>query len=205
MPNTPTLAVIHGKPTTTTRQVAAFFKKRHDRVLRALETLDCSQEFRLLNFGEASYEAQQPNGGTATYKEYTLTKNGFAFLCMGFTGKDAAKWKEAYITEFERMEAVLTRKVPAPRLTRTNEELNKTKELLLNYMQGNRFSVTINEYGGIHLQPIDNCAYNLPASRWGDVIRTPSEVSTRDVINIMSACAETLAKRENSRPLLQKM
>ncbi|HAM4872748.1 TPA: Rha family transcriptional regulator, partial [Escherichia coli] len=32
---------------------------------------------------------------------------GFVFLVMGFTGKKAAAFKEAYIAEFDRMEAEL--------------------------------------------------------------------------------------------------
>ena len=32
--------------------VAKFFGKRHDHVLRDIENLDCSKEFRLTNFGE---------------------------------------------------------------------------------------------------------------------------------------------------------
>lgn len=37
-----------------------------------------------------------------------MTKDGFVFLVMGFTGKKAAAFKEAYIAEFNRMEAGLT-------------------------------------------------------------------------------------------------
>jgi hypothetical protein len=36
-----------------------------------------------------------------------MTKDGFVFLVMGFTGKKAAAFKEAYIAEFNRMEAQL--------------------------------------------------------------------------------------------------
>ena len=32
-----------------------------------------------------------------------MTKDGFTFLAMGFTGKEAAKWKEAYINAFNAM------------------------------------------------------------------------------------------------------
>ncbi|EBA6490188.1 Rha family transcriptional regulator, partial [Salmonella enterica] len=38
---------------------------------------------------------------------YEMTKDGFVFLVMGFTGKKAAAFKEAYIAEFNRMEAEL--------------------------------------------------------------------------------------------------
>ena len=30
---------------------------------------------------------------------YELTRDGFVFLCMGFTGKKAAEFKEQYIAE----------------------------------------------------------------------------------------------------------
>ncbi|HCM1919319.1 TPA: Rha family transcriptional regulator, partial [Salmonella enterica subsp. salamae serovar 28:r:e,n,z15] len=36
--------------------------------------------------------------------------NGFVFLVMGFTGKKAAAFKEAYIAEFDRMENELIQK-----------------------------------------------------------------------------------------------
>lgn len=42
----------------------------------------------------------------------TITRDGFVFLAMGFTGKEAAQWKEAYIEAFNAMEAALQQ--PAP-------------------------------------------------------------------------------------------
>ena len=39
----------------------------------------------------------------AAEKGIEMTKDGFSFLCMGFTGKKAAKFKEDYIEEFNRM------------------------------------------------------------------------------------------------------
>jgi Rha family phage regulatory protein len=41
-----------------------------------------------------------------------MTKDGFTFLVMGFTGAEAAKFKLAYITAFNDMEAKL--RAPAP-------------------------------------------------------------------------------------------
>ncbi|EOS94821.1 hypothetical protein ETR_11658, partial [Erwinia tracheiphila PSU-1] len=40
---------------------------------------------------------------------YNTTRDGFAFLAMGFTGRQAAAFKEAYITAFNRMEQALSR------------------------------------------------------------------------------------------------
>ena len=36
---------------------------------------------------------------------FTMTKDGFSFLVMGYTGKKAAQFKEAYINAFNKMEA----------------------------------------------------------------------------------------------------
>ena len=35
----------------------------------------------------------------------TMTKDGFSFLVMGYTGKKAARFKEAYINAFNKMES----------------------------------------------------------------------------------------------------
>ena len=37
---------------------------------------------------------------------YRMTKDGFAFALLGFTGAEAARFKEAYIAEFNRMAEV---------------------------------------------------------------------------------------------------
>lgn len=42
-----------------------------------------------------------------------MNRDGFVFLCMGFTGKEDAKWKEACIEAFNAMEASLTAQQPA--------------------------------------------------------------------------------------------
>ena len=44
---------------TDSRNVAAVFGKRHDNVLQAIRYLECSSEFRLLNFEELSYQNEQ--------------------------------------------------------------------------------------------------------------------------------------------------
>lgn len=112
---TPVLVeLIDGQPTTTSLDVAAHFGKRHADVTRSINKLECSAEFRLRNFAEASQEVSQPNGGVAKYPVVRMTRDGFTFLCMGFTGKEAAKWKEAYINAFNQLEHTLQHGAPAP-------------------------------------------------------------------------------------------
>lgn len=92
------------RPVTDSLIIAESFGKRHDHVLRDIRELECSQEFSLSNFGECDYTAQ--NG--QTYTKYLITQDGFSFLVMGYTGKEAARFKEMYINEFNRMKNQIT-------------------------------------------------------------------------------------------------
>ena len=94
------LVSIHGgEPRTTSLAVAHKFGKSHSVVLRALRNLDCSDDFRQRNFASADYIDEQGKPRPMA----TMTKDGFVFLVMGFTGKKAAEFKEWYINEFNRM------------------------------------------------------------------------------------------------------
>lgn len=98
--------VEHDKVWTTSRDVAAKFEKPHDKVLRSIRSLDCSPEFTAANFGVSEYK--DPTG--RTLPQYLMTRDGFTFLAMGFTGPKAARFKELYIAEFNRMEEELYRR-----------------------------------------------------------------------------------------------
>ena len=74
---------------TTSLLVAERFGKEHKNVLRDIENLSCSEEFRRLNFEHTPYVHPQ-NG--QTYKMYVMTKDGFTFLVMGYTGETAGKF-----------------------------------------------------------------------------------------------------------------
>ncbi|PUE08977.1 hypothetical protein B9Z51_08565 [Limnohabitans sp. T6-5] len=112
---TPTLTVIDGNITTTSLQVSEHFGKRHDLVLRAIRNLECSAEFRLRNFAETVETRENPSGGARIPSPaFSITRDGFVFLAMGFTGKEAAQWKEAYITAFNRMERELIARTTRP-------------------------------------------------------------------------------------------
>lgn len=93
-----------GVDITTSLIVAKVFGKEHNKVCRDIENLSCSESFRVANFGETPYVHPQ-NG--QTYKMYTMTKDGFSFLVMGYTGEKAGEFKERFINEFNRREAML--------------------------------------------------------------------------------------------------
>ncbi|EHO9723062.1 Rha family transcriptional regulator [Escherichia coli] len=104
----PEIAIVDGQAVTSSLAVANFFSKRHDDVLKKIRILDCSPEFCARNFAETSILVRQPNGGTRKLPCYQITRDGFAFLAMGFTGKRAARFKEAYINAFNLMEKSLS-------------------------------------------------------------------------------------------------
>ena len=88
---------------TTSLAISNHFGKKHAHILRDIEELDCSVAFRESNFGLSSYTSSQ----NKHLPMYEITRDGFVFLCMGFTGAAAAQWKEKYIAAFNAMEAEL--------------------------------------------------------------------------------------------------
>ncbi|AWJ35328.1 Rha family transcriptional regulator [Escherichia coli] len=101
----PKIDVIHGKAVTSSLAVAEYFCKQHKNVIQKIQTLECSVEFTELNFQPSDYT-------DCTGRKlpcYQITRDGFAFLAMGFTGKRAAQFKEAYINAFNQMEKQLSK------------------------------------------------------------------------------------------------
>lgn len=113
------LTVTNGQPTTTSLAIAERFGKQHFHVMRDIEKLECSEEFGASNFGCTSYK----DASNRLQPMYTVTKDGFMFLAMGFTGKEAAAWKERFITAFNAMERQLLENASAQKLQRPVETL----------------------------------------------------------------------------------
>ena len=88
--------------------VAETFEKRHADVLRDIERLGCSKEFRERNFAFSEYKVE---GNNKTYHEYIMTRDGFTLLVMGYTGEKAMRFKESYIKQFNAMERMLQGKL----------------------------------------------------------------------------------------------
>lgn len=123
----PALEVIEGHVTTTSQQIAAHFNKAHRSVLLAIRRLECSEEFRLHNFVQTVETRENPSGGAPIQSpSYRITRDGFVFLAMGFTGKYAAQWKEAYITAFNSMERELIE-----RSNRTGSPLDRMRLMMM--------------------------------------------------------------------------
>ena len=109
----PALEARAGQITATSLQVAEHFGKRHPDVLRAIRKLEVSEEFSRCNFAPRDYFDERGK----VQPMYDITRDGFAMLAMGFTGKEAVRWKEAYISTFNAMEAKLRALYVSPLLS----------------------------------------------------------------------------------------
>ena len=98
----------NGTPVTTSTRVAKIFEKQHKDVLRAIDKLGCSREFTERNFTLCFEINDLQNGKPNRY--FNITKDGAAFLIMGFTGEKAGKFKEDYINAFNWMQETLQRR-----------------------------------------------------------------------------------------------
>ncbi|ECI2453564.1 peptidase [Salmonella enterica subsp. enterica] len=101
----PELCIIAGKVVTSSLAVASYFGKQHKNVIQKIASLECSAEFTELNFQLSEYI----DASGRKLPCYQITRDGFAFLAMGFTGKRAAQFKEAYINAFNQMEKQLSK------------------------------------------------------------------------------------------------
>ena len=96
----------NGIPSTTSLKVSEVFHKRHTEVLRGIRLLcdNTPESFYGRNF--ASVEYTDAKGERRPM--YTMTRDGFTLLVMGYTGKDAMRFKLEYIEAFNAMEKELS-------------------------------------------------------------------------------------------------
>lgn len=104
----PSVSLHDGRPATTSREVAHYFRKRHDNVVRDIRSImdNCPEEFTALNFEVSNYLDQTGR----SLPMYIIFRDGFTLLAMGYTGPEAIRFKLAYIEAFNRMEAELARR-----------------------------------------------------------------------------------------------
>lgn len=96
-------------PVTTSRKVADYFGKAHRDVLKAIRNLDSPEEFNLRHYAQITFTDDKGR----EYPEFSITRDGFMILVMGFTGKKAMAAKLAFLDAFNAMESKLRRQVDA--------------------------------------------------------------------------------------------
>jgi Rha family phage regulatory protein len=119
------IAAPNGVPVTDSLLVAKAFGKRHKDVLYKLKNIGCSADFTERNFTLCFKNNELQNNKPQPF--YQMTKDGFMFLVMGFTGKKAAAIKEAYINAFNWMTVELDK------LSRNYE--SERNAVMLEYMK----------------------------------------------------------------------
>lgn len=92
-----------GIPVVNSLIVAEKFSKEHKSVTRSIENSEASENFNKRNFVPIYYKDVQGRKQLM----YEMTRDGFSFIAMGFTGKKAAKFKEDYINAFNQMESFI--------------------------------------------------------------------------------------------------
>lgn len=119
-----------GNDVTTSLIVAEVFGKEHKNVVRGIESLSCSENFNKLNFEPIEYIDSRGR----TQKAYEMTKDGFTFLAMGYTGKVAAKFKEDFINAFNAMEKQLRQSPDSRIMGEIERRLLQASQSWLTYM-----------------------------------------------------------------------
>ncbi len=113
----------------SSRVIADRFNKRHQEVIYAIEGRPCDcmgagckkcsfrgyQQLGILqedinsksHLSKMFIKSHYTDSMNRTQREYLMNRDGFALLAMGFTGKEALKWKLKYINAFNQMEAFI--------------------------------------------------------------------------------------------------
>jgi len=111
-----------GQLKTTSKIISDVFGKTHIKVTEAIGMLECSDDFKELNFERSFYVSPQ----NKKIPCYNITEDGFYFLCMGFSGKKAAKWKEEFLVTFKQMrKAVINVDAEVTRLSIEGKEIKQ--------------------------------------------------------------------------------
>lgn len=97
------VVISNGQIITSSLTIAEAFGKLHKHILGAIDNLECTTEFNRTNFRPVEYQDKKGEWR----RSFEITRDGFAFIAMSFTGKKAAAFKERYIAEFNRMESLL--------------------------------------------------------------------------------------------------
>lgn len=91
--------VVNNEIVVSSRQVAEHFGKEHKNVLASISDILAAEISATKFYHETTFE----NRGKQ-YPMYLMDRDGFSLLVMGFSGKEALKWKIKYIEAFNSME-----------------------------------------------------------------------------------------------------
>lgn len=177
----PIVTICDGVVTTLSTDVASFFEKAHRSVIASIENIISNlPENRVHNFMQTVVTRENPSGGAPIEsKAYRLTRDGFTFLAMGFTGAKAQAFKWAYIDAFNKMEAQLS----TANNSKAVETLTPAQQLLIQQAVGRRAQKTASHYQTIYRAiklRFQIAKYDqLPQSQLNECLKFINEVDLR--------------------------
>ncbi|WP_434939142.1 Rha family transcriptional regulator [Shewanella sp. HL-SH8] len=169
------LVFINGQQTITNSLIVAdYFGKQHKDVLRKIDRIlnDAPSEFTSAHFC-ANVQNQQVGTSQRDLKCYHLTKDGFMFLVMGFTGAKAAELKINFINAFNEAQK---------RLSRTTHPFERQR-MLFTWEAGKIVSS----------QPIDDNQFVTSREKLVQYIREPRFLSVDQLLEISEAANQQIA------------
>lgn len=107
MSNEVEVIVENGEAVVSSRDVAEKFGKQHKHVLENVDNLAAENPATKNMFFEMYREYRGQS-----FRYFLMNRDGFTLLAMGFTGKEALKWKMKYINAFNEMEKKLSNQLP---------------------------------------------------------------------------------------------
>lgn len=180
------IAIIDGKPTTTTHDIAEVYGRRHEYVMKIVRQrmVECPEDWRIPNFWETVSERPNPSGGAPIKSPVIrMTKKGFHFVVGKFTGAKAVQHQIAFADEFERMEAALLAQHPpvaslAPYSVHAGQTLSEDQAHTLRTLLDDFVKTLPKEKQGgfmvkgwAKLKAHFNCGYReIPADKFTDAV-----------------------------------
>lgn len=122
------VSIMRNDAVVSSLQIAEHFGKEHGKVLKSIEKAQMTEaHFGLSDspFRKSYYKDESGKKNPMYY----LTRDGFSFVVMGFTGKKAAEWKWKYIAAFNSMEKIIRERLTLEwRETRASGKLTRKAE-----------------------------------------------------------------------------
>lgn len=87
----------NGKEVTTSIKIAQHFNISHADVVKQIDELNCTREFRFLNFEEMHFMNMKTN---QMHRMYEVKREGLQLLVMNYTGEKARKAQKSIVKRF---------------------------------------------------------------------------------------------------------
>ena len=197
----PVVSVVDNVVTALSTDVARYFEKPHNDVLKTIRSLIN----KIGGLGKNYQSSEYLNEQNKKQPCYRMDRKGFVLLAMGFTGEKALQFKIAYIDAFDEMEAKLQNSVKSLPLWDDEKVLQNQSQLtiekLMQMLSGRRILLNFSHYGDVKVDLIPHKGFFTTHGEIPGMIRKFPDFMfpEEDVLQIAKACVERLEVERNSR------